>query len=786
MNKWLKLVALSLAVMLLSFVCFFNLWTVRVQAGFTDFITRSGDTLKEGTSTFRFTGTNVPLLNRAWSDPSEIEDAIRAAGSSGINVIRLYPFEVKMSSDPAGTFRHVMGPGDYNESSFKILDKIVQLANQHNIRLIVPFVDKYNYIGGIADWAAFRGKTAGDFWSDPTVKQDFKNFIEYVIHRTNTYTGVQYKNDKAILAWQLGNELTSTDSWVSEMAAYIKSLDSNHLVADGGYVRAQGIKANALNDNHIDIIDPHIYKYHNVDMVSKLKEWQDKTKGKKALIIGEFGDYSLTETEQLLNIVQNNGTTGAMFWGSMHHHKMGGWHWPLPRKNSTEWSYLRYPGFASGDWANESAIINLLRKYAYSMKGLTVPPWPAPDAPVMFPADSVQNLSWMGVSGASAYDVERSTNSFGPWTAVGSGVTDDIAAPRHHNFTIPIFDDASAQDGTSYYYKVKAKNVHGSYSPYSNIIGPITAKSVIIVDNGSSGYTETGSWGTSTLDGSYGDSSRYSSAIGSTATWKPNFSTPGYYNVYVRYPYHHGSATNAQYTVYHNGGTNTVSIDQTTIAGGRWRLIDTVYFAGGPEEYVKLTAIGSGSNYRADAVMFEPQNFGDSFQNNSSGNWTSLSGSWTLTNDVSADAIDAGNKVLKQSGTGIAETVSGSTYSDASITIAVKAFDNKMTESSSGLVARANSDFSNKYTLRINYDQNKVQLYKKLGSNWSNIGEADMIAAPGTWYLLKLELKGSSLKGYVNGVMKISVRDYSLTSGYFGLRTYNQTAVFDNIIVSSN
>lgn len=786
MNKWLKFVTLPLAVMLLSFVCFFNLWPDRVQAVFTDFITRSGDKLMEGTSTFRFIGTNEPLLLRAWTDPLEIEDAIRAAGKSGINVIRLYPFEVKMSSDPVETFRHVMGPGDYNESSFKLLDKMLQLANQYNIRFIMPFVDSYNYIGGVADWAAFRGKTASEFWSDPTVKQDFKNFINYVINRTNTYTGIQYKNDKAILAWQLGNELYSTDSWVSEMAAYVKSLDSNHLVADGGYVRAQGIKTNALNDNHIDIIGPHIYKYHNVDLVSKLNEWRDQTKGKKALIIGEFGDYSPTETEQLLDIVQNNGTTGAMFWGSMHHHKMGGWHWPLPNKNTIEWSYLRYPGFATGDWANESAIIDLMRKYAYSMKGLTVPPWPTPDAPVMFPVDSVHTLSWMGVSGASTYDVERSTSSSGPWTVVGSGVTDDITTPRHHSFTVPIFDDASVKDGTSYYYRVKAKNVHGSYSPYSNIIGPVTAKSGIIVDKESSGYTETGSWGTSTLSSSYGGSSRYSSATGSTATWKPTISTPGYYNVYVRYPYHRGSATNAQYTVYHNGATNTVSIDQTTIADGRWRLIDTVYFAGGPEEYVKLTAVGSGSNYRADAVMFEPQNFGEGFQNNSSGNWTPLSGSWSLTDDVSGGTIDVFNKVLKQSGTGIAETVIGSIYSDATITIAVKAYDNKMANASSGLVARANSDFSNMYTMRVNYDLNKVQLYKKVSSIWTNIGQAHMIATPGTWYLLKLEMKGSSLQGYVNGVKKISVSDSSLTSGYIGLRTYNQTAVFDNIFISSD
>ena len=68
----------------------------------TNFITRSGDKLMDGMSEYRFIGTNAPFLGRSWADPTEIEDEIRAANRSGINVIRLYPFEVKMASDLPG------------------------------------------------------------------------------------------------------------------------------------------------------------------------------------------------------------------------------------------------------------------------------------------------------------------------------------------------------------------------------------------------------------------------------------------------------------------------------------------------------------------------------------------------------------------------------------------------------------------------------------------------------------------------------------------------------------
>ncbi|WP_235941499.1 golvesin C-terminal-like domain-containing protein [Paenibacillus puerhi] len=773
--NWLKTCTLPLSIALVASACSVVWNPAPVRAGFTDFITRSGDTLMDGTTPFRFIGTNEPLLERAWTDPKEIEDAIRAASQSGIQVLRLYPFEVKMASDPEGTFRHVMGPGDYNEKAFKLFDRILQLANDHNIRLIVPFVDSHNYIGGVADWAAFRGKTGSEFYTDAVVKQDFKDFITYVVNRTNTYTGTKYKDDKSILAWQLGNELYSTDSWVTEMAAHVKAVDPNHLLSDGGYVRAQGIRPNAVNNVNIDIIDPHIYKYHLVDMATQLASWRNATLGKKALIIGEFGDYTPTEVEQLLDTVQTNGTAGAMYWGSMHHHRMGGWHFPY----LNGWSYLRYPGFASA--ANESAITEIMRDRAHSIQGLSTPAWPAPAAPVLFPSDSVHALSWLGVAGASSYDVERAASASGPWTVVGTSITDDMTTPRHHTWSAALFDDASAAAGSSYYYRIRAKNLDNVYSPYSNVSGPVKANSVIIVDNSDGGpaYAESGTWGSSSLPGSYGGTSRWSSTAGSTARWTPNLPAAGYYNVYVRYPLHDTSSPNAEYTVVHGGGSNTVYADQKVLATstGQWRKIDSAYFNAGTSGYVRLTAAASSGNHRADAVMFEPIAFGDGFQSGTAAQWTPLSGSWSVAHDLTP--------VLKQSAAGIAETsAAGTNYSDVSVTAALKAYENDASKvATAGLVARANADFTSMYTLRLNYQANKVQLYKKVSGVWTKLAETDLLASPGTWYLLRLELKGSSIKGYVNGIQTISASDGSLTSGSVGLRTSDLTSVFDNFQV---
>jgi len=75
--------------------------------------------------------------------------------------------------------------------------------------------------------------------------QAYKNYASMIINRVNTITGVKYKDDPTIFAWELANEPHTTDNWdtlhgkpaastvrnwVGEMAAFIKGQDPNHMV----------------------------------------------------------------------------------------------------------------------------------------------------------------------------------------------------------------------------------------------------------------------------------------------------------------------------------------------------------------------------------------------------------------------------------------------------------------------------------------------------------------------------------------------------------------------------
>ena len=226
-------------------------------AQFRDFVRVQGDQLVEGGQPFRFIAWNIPNLHlvednipfeptvtisgdpsgvvSGWRLPDrfEITDALATVRAMGGTVVRTYVISVRRPQDGPQEPRHVLGPGQFNEEAFRALDQVLQVANEQGVRLIIPLVCNWHWWGGRAEYARFRGKPKDAFWTDPQLIADFKETIRFVVTRTNTLTGVRYADDKAILCWETGNELECPPAFTREIAAYIKSLDPQHLVMEG-------------------------------------------------------------------------------------------------------------------------------------------------------------------------------------------------------------------------------------------------------------------------------------------------------------------------------------------------------------------------------------------------------------------------------------------------------------------------------------------------------------------------------------------------------------------------
>lgn len=454
-----------------------------MRAQFKDFVTRNGDKLIDGDQQLRFLSFNTPNLHynedylpfsgtNPWRLPDEFEirDALTTIKQLGGKVTRIYVLSVHRQDDSPDIIRHVEGPGKFNEDAFKALDKVLQVANELGVRVIIPFIDNWRWWGGVGEYAAFRGKERQAFWTDPELIADFEKTIEFIVDRKNTFTGVQYKDDKAILAWETGNELLAPFSWTKEIAAYVKSLDKNHLLLEGTLTRE--ISKEALEDPNIDILSTHHY-YDPKAAIDFVVKNQEKARGKKPYIVGEFGFVPTEDIRAIMDTIINQGLAGGMIWSLRFHCREGGFYYHYELNGNVE-SY-RWPGFSSGDFYDERVVVSIMREKAGQISGANVVRLPVPGTPVLLPIRDVSAISWQGTVGAEQYVLERRPEQDTTWTVLNSGLDDARYQYR------PLFSDESAEIGKRYFYRVKAQNASGQ-SGYSNVVGPVGVTAKVIVD----------------------------------------------------------------------------------------------------------------------------------------------------------------------------------------------------------------------------------------------------------------------------------------------------------------
>jgi len=236
-----------------------------------EFVTSADGKLMIGQREFRFAGANTYYLQPeiAYDNSSGAREALDKALALGMTVARTIGFNDHpykngdarcggLTSEVAGNDPAAiqLRPGVFCEPNLVALDQAIAEARARNIRLIVYLTNNFTAYGGKRRYVQWRlgpdsnptEEQLGIFYTDATIKQWFKDYVRKLLERRNTVTGALYEDEPAILAWELGNELRNRTSnvserarradellaWTREMAGYIKSIDINHLVGDGG------------------------------------------------------------------------------------------------------------------------------------------------------------------------------------------------------------------------------------------------------------------------------------------------------------------------------------------------------------------------------------------------------------------------------------------------------------------------------------------------------------------------------------------------------------------------
>lgn len=328
------------------------------------FVKQAGPELRLNGKTFRFAGTNNYYL--MYKSQAMVDDVLAAAAGNQLNVLRMWGSLEIGNQDGSNSingkadgvyFQYWDGSAPaYNDGAdgLRRLDYVIMKAGQRGLRLVIPFVNNWNAFGGMDQYVRWRGGQYHDqFYSDPVIRQWFKNWIAHLLNRTNSYTGVQYKNDPTIMAWELANEprclsagayprssgcsTQTLISWADEMSSFVKSIDENHLlgVGDEGFYCIAGATDWTENCGEgvdtlafakldtIDLMSAHLYP----DGWGKTPAWgtqwisrhiRDARAINKPFLLGEFGllDKATRNVvyQQWTDAVLKGGGSGALYW----------------------------------------------------------------------------------------------------------------------------------------------------------------------------------------------------------------------------------------------------------------------------------------------------------------------------------------------------------------------------------------------------------------------------------------------------------------------------------------
>ena len=217
-------------------------------------------------------------------------DALHGLGLDNLRVLgaaELSP--LKNSLKPA--FRGPKPP--YNEELLGGLDFLLAEMGRRGMKAVIYLNNFWEWSGGMVTyqywtngghyidmndpahpWPEFADFSA-QFYASPKAVALYDQYIAAIVGRTNTVTGKTYRDDHAIMAWQLANEprpggslakaqFEAMYAWIARTADFIKKRDPNHLVSTGneglkGCLESEDCVLRAHAPKRIDYLTFHLW-----------------------------------------------------------------------------------------------------------------------------------------------------------------------------------------------------------------------------------------------------------------------------------------------------------------------------------------------------------------------------------------------------------------------------------------------------------------------------------------------------------------------------------------------
>jgi mannan endo-1,4-beta-mannosidase len=445
------------------------------QAGVNDeFVKRDGTKLMLGGKEFRYSGPNIEWLGIENYGPDEgmgprypshfeVDDALDTAKMMGARVVRSQTLGDSVGCSLCIEPRE----GVFNPQAFKAVDYALMAAHERGLHLIITLAGDCSYckMSGGGEYVIWSGKhDFGQFFTDPRIIASFEAHIRAVLNHRNIYTGIAYKDDPTIMAWEncnvcglgaLGPDFAENPEpylrWIDTIGSFIKSIDKNHLYEDNSGFFLFDPKA--LDAKTTDIVTAEYYPHwdalfgfgQKTTAQTFVKHAAMVTGRGKVYVANEFGwdvtDWpARADLETVLKALESDPEiSGDGYWALQAHAPKFGWQ-PIPAPTASaayarwgesgEWWSLFYGGVNTliNSAQNMQARAELLRTHAFAMAGLPAPPHPVPAAPVIT-FKRIGLVAWRGSAGAVAYSVQRLDPGSSQWKTICDKCATDADTP---------------------------------------------------------------------------------------------------------------------------------------------------------------------------------------------------------------------------------------------------------------------------------------------------------------------------------------------------------------------
>jgi mannan endo-1,4-beta-mannosidase len=189
-------------------------------------------------------------------------------------------------------------PAIYDEALLDGLDYLLAGMAERDMRAVLYLNNYWEWSGGMVaynawvngvegpdpekrpeEWPAFMD-FAASFYSNDKANQLFREYVRALVTRRNRHNGRIYGEDPTIMAWQLANEprpgtlgpvgennIDAFCRWIDETAAFIHTLDTNHLVSTGsegtmGTLKSEEHFMRSHQTSHVDYLTFHVWPYN--------------------------------------------------------------------------------------------------------------------------------------------------------------------------------------------------------------------------------------------------------------------------------------------------------------------------------------------------------------------------------------------------------------------------------------------------------------------------------------------------------------------------------------------